>query len=125
MNLGRIGGVQADDFDIRYDQGLVEIPDEWTTLAAVQRRNIKYHIGFRRPNYCTGNHYVRTDRSTGECAPNAGILYYGAHNFIGRGCTRHTATYANPRDHLHTNDYTYTDRNNDTDRDDRAVTNTH
>jgi hypothetical protein len=32
MNLGRIGGVQADDFDIRYDRGLKEIPDEWTTL---------------------------------------------------------------------------------------------
>jgi hypothetical protein len=32
MNLGRIGGVEANDFDIRYDRGLQEIPDEWTTL---------------------------------------------------------------------------------------------
>jgi hypothetical protein len=32
MNLGRIGGVQLNDFDIRYDRGLVEIPDEWTSL---------------------------------------------------------------------------------------------
>jgi hypothetical protein len=32
MNLGRFGGVQASDFDIRYDRGLVEIPDEFTSL---------------------------------------------------------------------------------------------
>jgi hypothetical protein len=32
MNLGRFGGVGYADFDIRYDQGLVEIPDEFTSL---------------------------------------------------------------------------------------------
>jgi hypothetical protein len=32
MNLGRIGGVQADDFDIRYDGDLMEIPDAFESL---------------------------------------------------------------------------------------------
>jgi hypothetical protein len=34
MNLGRFGGVRSTDFDIRYDRGLFEIPEEFTSLQS-------------------------------------------------------------------------------------------